>query len=261
MGAGKTTVGRELAARLDVPFFDLDDFVEAAEKCSIKDIFAQHGKPYFRKRERDLLRITSPGTRTLTFRPSAALTARCRRRCAPAPSVAAINPASPVTCASSIPRTRRATCRRPPSTTTEGRAQSSRAVGSRPRRIRLVFGKRRVISQHPRSAYYPYALLLGNPLSGLPFDLARDAAEKFADSPAYPYLLLAAGVTAQGEAEKRAIAHAPVVEVLRYLQFANDFYDATLRAGDPAVYEHAGGNLRTVQNELERLSHAERKRP
>ena len=58
MGAGKTTVGRELSARVDTPFFDLDELVEAAEKMSIKDVFAQHGEPYFRKRERDILRST-----------------------------------------------------------------------------------------------------------------------------------------------------------------------------------------------------------
>jgi shikimate kinase len=58
MGSGKTTVGRELAARIDAPFFDLDELVEAAEKLSIKEIFAQRGEPYFRKRERDILRTT-----------------------------------------------------------------------------------------------------------------------------------------------------------------------------------------------------------
>ena len=58
MGSGKTTIGRELAARIDAPFFDLDELIEAAEKTSIKEIFAQRGEPYFRKRERDLLRST-----------------------------------------------------------------------------------------------------------------------------------------------------------------------------------------------------------
>jgi shikimate kinase len=58
MGSGKTTVGRELAARIEAPFFDLDEMIESAENLSIKDIFAQHGEPYFRKRERDILKST-----------------------------------------------------------------------------------------------------------------------------------------------------------------------------------------------------------
>jgi shikimate kinase len=58
MGSGKTTIGRELAARIDAPFFDLDDLIESSERMSVREIFAMHGEPYFRKRERDLLRST-----------------------------------------------------------------------------------------------------------------------------------------------------------------------------------------------------------
>jgi shikimate kinase len=58
MGSGKTTIGRELATRIDAPFFDLDELIESAEQLTIKELFAQRGEPYFRKRERDLLRST-----------------------------------------------------------------------------------------------------------------------------------------------------------------------------------------------------------
>lgn len=58
MGSGKTTIGRELSSRMDVPFFDLDELIETSEKTTIREIFASRGEPYFRKRERDVLRAT-----------------------------------------------------------------------------------------------------------------------------------------------------------------------------------------------------------
>ena len=55
---GKSTVGEVLAERLEVPFFDIDELVETAEEASIREIFASHGEPYFRRRERDFLLMT-----------------------------------------------------------------------------------------------------------------------------------------------------------------------------------------------------------
>ena len=52
MGAGKSTVGRRLAARLRLPFLDADLEIEAAHAgLTIPEIFAEHGEPYFRDGE------------------------------------------------------------------------------------------------------------------------------------------------------------------------------------------------------------------
>jgi len=48
MGAGKTAIGRRLAARLDIPFVDADDEIEAAAGRSIEDIFEKYGEAEFR---------------------------------------------------------------------------------------------------------------------------------------------------------------------------------------------------------------------
>jgi len=52
MGAGKTTVGEICARRLDRPFVDTDDLVEAMTGSTVKDLFAQ-GEAEFRARERE----------------------------------------------------------------------------------------------------------------------------------------------------------------------------------------------------------------
>lgn len=55
MGAGKTSVGRLLAARLDVPFRDSDEVVEAREGRAVREIFAVDGEAEFRRLEREAI--------------------------------------------------------------------------------------------------------------------------------------------------------------------------------------------------------------
>ncbi len=52
MGAGKTTVGRRLAARWGVGFRDTDKDIEARERRSVSDIFVDSGEARFRELER-----------------------------------------------------------------------------------------------------------------------------------------------------------------------------------------------------------------
>ncbi|WP_213772046.1 shikimate kinase [Bradyrhizobium sp. dw_78] len=62
MGAGKSTVGRRLAARLRLPFLDADIEIEAAHRLSIPDIFETYGEPYFRDGEaRVIARLLDSG--------------------------------------------------------------------------------------------------------------------------------------------------------------------------------------------------------
>lgn len=50
-GSGKTTVGRELAERADIPFFDTDAMLEEALQHSIADVIESKGESYFRHKE------------------------------------------------------------------------------------------------------------------------------------------------------------------------------------------------------------------
>lgn len=55
MGAGKTSIGKRLAQRLDVPFADADHEIEAAADMTVSDIFAKYGEPEFRRLERSVI--------------------------------------------------------------------------------------------------------------------------------------------------------------------------------------------------------------
>lgn len=55
MGAGKTAVGKALAARLKVPFLDSDAEIEKAAARTIPEIFARDGEPFFRLKESQVI--------------------------------------------------------------------------------------------------------------------------------------------------------------------------------------------------------------
>jgi shikimate kinase len=55
MGAGKTAVGKAVAAQLGVDFLDSDAEIEKAANMTIPEIFERDGEPFFREKESQVI--------------------------------------------------------------------------------------------------------------------------------------------------------------------------------------------------------------
>ncbi|MEM1379178.1 MAG: shikimate kinase [Pseudomonadota bacterium] len=79
MGAGKSTTGRRLAQRLNLPFADADDEIEAAAGMEISDIFEVYGEAEFREGERKVMaRLLGEGPQVLATGGGAFMNAETR---------------------------------------------------------------------------------------------------------------------------------------------------------------------------------------
>lgn len=56
MASGKTSKGRKLARKVNIPFVDLDQIIEEQENLTISSIFKNKGEEYFRQVEAEVLR-------------------------------------------------------------------------------------------------------------------------------------------------------------------------------------------------------------
>jgi len=66
MGAGKTSVGRRLAEKMDLPFVDADHEIEVAAGKTVAEIFSDDGEDYFREGERRVIaRLLENGCQVL----------------------------------------------------------------------------------------------------------------------------------------------------------------------------------------------------
>ncbi|MEM5591719.1 shikimate kinase [Niallia circulans] len=59
MGVGKTTIGKELAKKLQREFVDVDHQIEEEYNMTIPEIFSHYGEAFFRKKEKELIKALS----------------------------------------------------------------------------------------------------------------------------------------------------------------------------------------------------------
>jgi len=81
MGCGKSSVGKRLAFKLNLPFVDADDEIERAAAKTINEIFADHGEAHFRAGERKVIaRLLGNGAQVLATGGGAFMDPETRRR-------------------------------------------------------------------------------------------------------------------------------------------------------------------------------------
>ena len=81
MGAGKSTIGRRLATRLNLPFLDADSEIETAAGMTIPEIFELHGESHFRDGEaRVIARLLESGPAVLATGGGSFMREETRRR-------------------------------------------------------------------------------------------------------------------------------------------------------------------------------------
>lgn len=81
MGAGKSSVGRRLAEKLEMGFVDADHEIEAAAGKTIPEIFTDHGEDYFREGERRVItRLLENGKQVLATGGGAFMNAETRQK-------------------------------------------------------------------------------------------------------------------------------------------------------------------------------------
>jgi len=83
MGSGKSSVGKRLAQKLELPFADADAEIETAAGMSIPDMFQSHGEAFFRDGERRVIhRLLAGGCRVIATGGGAYMNAETRHRIA-----------------------------------------------------------------------------------------------------------------------------------------------------------------------------------